>query len=740
MKTILLLSLCVLSAIPLASSQSDFYFNILSPSSVYQSLAPGEYGTASNGWGWDGTIPNDFFAEMVYASADEFGDRVLCDADGTDYSGKVVFVKRGLCEFSQKALNAQLQGALALVIQNFEDNLLHMAPGQFGANVTIPVINITESLGNQIIFEFEAGSEVYVGFSHTRNPILNISGTVVQDENADCLNTPGERSLQGWKIVTQGSNGYANINYTDANGHYQMYADTGTYEISLIAPNTSWQACPPVTISSAVYDTIEVDLPVQAVKDCPLMSVDIEVPLLRRCFSNTYKLRYCNQGTVAAQGAYVTIQFDNLVSVSGASLPYVELPGNTYEFQIGDVASNDCGNMTVIVEIPCEAEFGQTLCAIANIYPQLDCMGGGESYTGPSIKVNGLCTGTEVVFQTENVGEGDMTGSSEYIVYRNAQILETGNFQLESGDIVEYRFPADGATYRMDAKQAEGFPEVSTPGATVEGCTTEGGTFETGFFNMLPSVDYGLAYDEVCLPVIGSFDPNDKTPNPVGYGDEHFIEKNTDLHYVIRFQNTGTDTAFNVIVRDTLSGSFDISSLSLGLSSHDYSFSLIGNHVLEFRFRDIMLPDSNVNEPASHGYLTYELKQKQDIALGDVVRNSAAIYFDFNDPVITKETFHTIGENFIKTTSIEVIDKSISLQVYPNPMKEYVVFDIGNIVFKEGRVELFNAAGQLVRTDNFHENKFQVRRKDLTPGSYFFTLFLDGQVSATGMIQVTDMK
>jgi uncharacterized repeat protein (TIGR01451 family) len=290
----------------------------------------------------------------------------------------------------------------------------------------------------------------------------------------------------------------------------------------------------------------------------------------------------------------------------------------------------------------------------------------------------------------------------------------------------------------MEAKQAEGFPEVSSPGATIEGCRSASGVFETGFFNMLPSTDYGFAYDEVCLPVIGAYDPNDKTPNPVGHGAEHFIDKNTDLHYLVRFQNTGTDTAFNVIVRDTLSGSFDIASLELGIASHDYTFALIGNHILEFRFKDIMLPDSNINEAASHGYLTYDLKQKADIELGEVVRNSAAIYFDFNDPVITNETFHTIGENFIETTGIEVMNKDISLQVYPNPMQEFIVFDIGNIEFHEGQVQLFNSAGQLVRTENFRENIVELKRSNLSSGSYFFKLTLDRELSATGMIQVME--
>ena len=720
-----------------AQNPGDFYFTITSPSNIYQSLAPGEYGSVGTGWGWDGTIPNDFFGEMVYATEDMFGDHHFCDEDASDYTGKVVLVERGLCDFSQKAINAQHQGALAIVIQNFEENLITMAPGEFGADVTIPCIMISKSVGDELIFELLNGSTVIVGFSYTANPILQISGTVVRDDNMDCLNTPGENHLQNWKMYTQGSNGFSNITFTDANGHYQLFVDTGSYEINLIAPSTVWQTCSPVTVSSSNFDSVVVDLQAQPLVNCPVMSVDIEVSLLRRCFdNNVYIVNYCNMGTELAESAYVTVQFDDLLSLENSSLAYIELADNTYEFLLGDIASNECGSFTITTTVSCEAEFLQTLCAFANIYPQVNCETGGGNYVGPSVKVKGNCTGTEVTFQIENIGAGDMDTPSDYTVFRNALILETGSFQLMAGNLSEHKYSADGATYRLEAGQAAGFPEESSPGFTIEACTNGTGDFETGFFNMFPPADYGSAYDEVCKMVIGSFDPNDKTPTPLGYGDEHFIEKNTDIQYLIRFQNTGTDTAFNIIVRDTLSGFFDITSLVLGASSHDYVFNVLGNNILEFKFSNIMLPDSNINETASHGYLTYQLKQKEHLAPGDLVRNSAAIYFDFNAPVITNETFHTIGEHFIETTSISTLDNNISLQVYPNPMKEFVIFNIQNILFQEGLIELYNGIGQLVRVEKVQEHSHVVKRKALTPGSYFFKLILDDQLSATGVIQV----
>ena len=65
-------------------------------------------------------------------------------------------------------------------------------------------------------------------------------------------------------------------------------------------------------------------------------------------------------------------------------------------------------------------------------------------------------------------------------------------------------------------------------------------------------------------------------------------------------------------------------------------------------FQDIHLVDSFHNEPQSHGYITYRIKPKNNLVIGDVINNSASIYFDFNAPVIT----NTQKTKVVKTTAI----------------------------------------------------------------------------------------
>lgn len=138
--------------------------------------------------------------------------------------------------------------------------------------------------------------------------------------------------------------------------------------------------------------------------------------------------------------------------------------------------------------------------------------------------------------------------------------------------------------------------------------------------------------------VIGSFDPNDKSVSPSGGITQQQVANEEPLTYTIRFQNTGTFAAFTVIVMDTLSQNLNASSIEVLSASHDYTFSVSGNGSLRWKFDNIMLPDVNTNEPLSHGFIKYRVKPKSNLIIGDEIENTAYIFFDYNEPVITNTT------------------------------------------------------------------------------------------------------
>lgn len=135
--------------------------------------------------------------------------------------------------------------------------------------------------------------------------------------------------------------------------------------------------------------------------------------------------------------------------------------------------------------------------------------------------------------------------------------------------------------------------------------------------------------------VVGSFDPNDKTETHGGVITPAQISGADPLTYVIRFQNMGTDTAFAITVRDTLDSRLDWNTLEMIDASHSYQLNIEGNDKLTWQFNNIKLPDHNINEPASHGYIVYQIKPKPTVQLGDTIKNGASIYFDYNLPVLT---------------------------------------------------------------------------------------------------------
>ncbi len=138
--------------------------------------------------------------------------------------------------------------------------------------------------------------------------------------------------------------------------------------------------------------------------------------------------------------------------------------------------------------------------------------------------------------------------------------------------------------------------------------------------------------------ITGAYDPNDKLARTSSGSDTWWTPGEDQwVDYTIRFQNTGTDTAFNVLIIDTLPPQLDPASLDILGASHTFVWMIKGSGILKFAFPDIMLPDSNVNEALSHGLVSFRIRMRDGFMTepGDEVENLAGIYFDFNPPIIT---------------------------------------------------------------------------------------------------------
>ncbi len=215
-----------------------------------------------------------------------------------------------------------------------------------------------------------------------------------------------------------------------------------------------------------------------------------------------------------------------------------------------------------------------------------------------------------------------------------------------------------------------------------------------------------------------AYDPNDKLVTPEGEGDDNYtLFIDSLLEYTVRFQNTGNDTAFNVFITDTLSENLDWETFEVISSSHELkTFYEPENGFIEFRFDNIELPDSNVNEPLSHGFVKYQIEIEEGLPENTSVENTAHIYFDFNPAIVTNTTQNTMVTEI--PVSIIAIDDKQSLHLYPNPARDYVYLNFEGEINEPISIKLLDVVGNeiLAKENIFHQEQLNV--SSLSNGIY----------------------
>lgn len=613
------------------------------------------------------------------------------------------------------------------------NDMVSVSDGGFliGANGFVPTTGISFE-SNLYLIKTDS-----LGISLTNK----IEGYVFADFNDNCeQDAINEVGLVNRVVEIEGDETYYAI--TDSNGFYSQLVNLGIYTIQPVVINDVWEnSCFPSIIKniteSNVIDTVH--FPIEAAVSCPYMVVDISSPRLRRCFDNTYYVTYTNYGTQVANGAQIDIFFDNFIDVTSSSLNWSAQDGQHYTFDLGDVAVGESGEFRVEFVVNCDStQIGQTLCARAIISPNDLCTPADPQWDLSSVALSSSCVEDTVQFTITNTGTGNMTESLQYTIIEDVIVfVQEEPFQLESGESTMISIPGNGSTFRLRAPQSAFHPGVSNPTVAVEGCgTNQIGEVSLGFYTMFPEDDEDPFVSEDCQEIVGSYDPNDKQVYPKGVGEEHYIEEGVELEYKIRFQNTGTDTAFTVVIRDELSESLDITTVVPGSSSHPYEMSIDGRTLI-FTFNNIDLPDSNVNEPGSNGFVKFRVAQSENNEVGTLIENDAGIYFDFNPPIITNTAFVEVNDDPIVLSLRPNETSTASLKVYPNPFKDYTT-----IMLPEGergtiQLEVYDLSGKQLRSQvALNANMIKIDREMLLPGIYFYRISVDGRKVSTGKLSV----
>jgi uncharacterized repeat protein (TIGR01451 family) len=241
---------------------------------------------------------------------------------------------------------------------------------------------------------------------------------------------------------------------------------------------------------------------------------------------------------------------------------------------------------------------------------------------------------------------------------------------------------------------------------------------------MFASSDESPLVDIECVTVTNAYDPNDKQVFPGGWGPDGNVEQGAEFKYTVRFQNTGSDTAFKVVLIDTLDADLDIASLQIGNASHTFQFNVSGKGrpVLRWTFDNILLPDSNTNKEKSHGFVSYSVRPKAGLALGTRLENFADIYFDYNDPVRTNTTVNTLwvptlNPGILDTVFVTATKKPMAemeISIYPNPTKGKLEVNVP----EAGFLQLYDTKGETVLEARLEKGRQVLNFSQLPKGLY----------------------
>ena len=580
-----------------------------------------------------------------------------------------------------------------------------------------------------------------------------IGGFIFKDNNANCINE-NEIGIRGMKVVVNPGN---YVTETDSLGNWAInYLPVGTYSYQLDTTNYPLITCSSfgtIDVSNVndFYNAGEIGI---YNTNCPNLDVSIYAPTLRRCFSNQMiYVQACNHLPTSEilNASYVDILLDQNIIVNTASLSFTSLGNNQYRFQTGDLSPGECVNFTLATTISCDALNGQTLCMEATLYPVETCnwdtipsvpvsqSGAGQvggvlnglpqpcvlPWDQSSLDVNGWCANDSIYFvitNTSQLGVGDMECYSPLWITVDGVVTHTDSIMINGGESITLSYPGNGQTWFLNVEQHPLHPGNSHPLAVVEICG-DTANWIPEIINNFPQDDANPEVDIYCGVVTGSYDPNDKTGFPIGQTDQFFIQPNQQLQYVIRFQNTGTDTAFTVVIRDTLETDLNIFTVTPGVSSHNYEFRMYGPRVLEWTFNNILLPDCTTNSIGSNGFVTFHVDQVIDLSPGTTITNDADIYFDFNDPITTNTTIHRIYQGFVSVLNIDDLSKvDKTLLVYPNPTSNFITI-AGNEMTTQ-KFKIIDQLGKEVSNGRLEGVSTEVNLSNFKKGVYI--LKIDG--------------
>lgn len=592
-------------------------------------------------------------------------------------------------------------------------------------------------------FPIKTGDKI--GYWGSTDPNYNtIKGNVFSDLNGNCIKDIGETGIPNIVVYTL-TNNFAGL--TDENGNYEILVSGGSGSYTIV-PDTVISKDSKFLVSCAstsVIATFSGNNQITYGKNfglrqavCSELNVELSSDRRRRCFRNYTTVHYSNSTLQNSAPALLKVILPEYVKAITSTPTWTEKISDTLIYDLGIINANSSGTIKITDSVSCETGVtGLTQCTRAFITPKNSCVIN-PLWDQSDIRLFGNCSGSTYYSTIENTGSGDMDDSLAYRIFINDTLAKTGKYKLASHATLEITIPTHGSTVRIEADQHAYHPNDYYALLAFEGCGIPfTDKISKGHIATMSADNGGRTESTSCLPIIDSWDPNEKEVYPKGIGSESTILQNSDLTYTIHFQNTGTDTAYTVVLVDTLNSHLNLSSLKIISSSHTYKLEVAGkeNPRLIFIFPGINLVHSAANEPKSHGFITFSIAQKPNVPLGSSIVNKAYIFFDYNEAIITNETTNKVGEypvDLVKGNSIQIGDivsgnsmslKIEDLKIFPIPAESILTIETARTGLN---YELSNSQGINLKTGELDStNKISI--EEFPQGLYFLRISEGGK-------------
>ncbi|MFN8417176.1 MAG: T9SS type A sorting domain-containing protein [Cytophagaceae bacterium] len=438
---------------------------------------------------------------------------------------------------------------------------------------------------------------------------------------------------------------------TDNNGDYNMIVSgtPQTYSLRVEDPQGQFNPSSSCTVSTVHIlnsgQTSIVNLPMIQ-SSCGSVEVSINPIQLRRCFVNDITVNVFNRDPNAGASTQVRVIIPPLTTAISSVPSWNSKNGDTLLFTIATPAFLSNTRITILDSVHCYNEnyLGVGQCIKAEIIKTSTCMNG-INYTGSDIISYGTCYNDYYELYIKERGQSSASDSTYYEIFLDDTLVKQQKILLAPNDSMKVIVPTKGKSMYVKIQQDHLHPLWHERTWVGEGCGDwSSQTISKGYVDQYFYTQKDVLTATQCVTIRGSYDPNDKQAFPSR--TDHLIRPNQDITYKIRFQNTGTDKAIHVCVVDTIAPYLDINSIKNITVSHPLVFKNIvniQNRIVYFQFTDINLPYKSADSAGSNGYIQFTISQLPDVTLGTEINNTAAIYFDYNSPVITNTTSQILG-------------------------------------------------------------------------------------------------